>query len=74
MLEKLALRGIVVDRKEKIKTIKSLLIQNEHPDYSVNSEVTKYFLPKLLTVADWMKENLVETLLKIEEIRHNRCC
>ena len=72
VLEELSLRNIDVDVKEKITVMKKLLIENEHPNPTVDPNDKKCFLPKFLTAMDWMKDNLNETLAKIVVIRRER--
>ena len=71
MIEDSCLRGIVVDYKEKIAKMKTMLVTHEHPN-ATNMEVKNSFIPKLLTAADWSKDAIANSFVKLEVTRSNR--
>jgi hypothetical protein len=71
LIEELKMRNITVSRNELITKMKAMLIADEHPNTS-DEKLKKFFFPKLLTAADWSKDNLEATLVKIEELRSCR--
>ena len=68
LLEELLLRGIDVNKKEKITTLKKS-IQNECPNPKTEPKLKKYFLPMFLTAIDWSRDDLCDTLATIDVIR-----
>ena len=72
LLEELRTRGVDADVKEKITVLKNVLIENEHPNPTTNTNDKKHFLPKFLTATDWMKDDLFDALAKIEMLREER--
>ena len=51
--------------KEKITILKKMLLENEYPNPMVDQNEMKFFLPKFLTTIDQSKDNLSDTLVKI---------
>ena len=72
MLEELRIRCVDADVKEKITVMKKRLIANEHHNPTTDPNDKKCFLPRFLNAADWMKDNIVETLAKIVVIHRER--
>ena len=55
LIEGLHLRDIVFDRKERITKMKSLLVENNHPNEKCEMK-KKCIFPKLLIASDWSKD------------------
>ena len=66
MTDKLYVRGIAVNARELIETMKHVLIDHEHQNLK-NEEVKKNFHPNIFTAAEWSKDDLDEMLAKIEQ-------
>ena len=71
MIEKLLLRDIEVDSKDKIKKMKELWLKYEFPD-DVKWKGRTFFMPKLLTDPDWSRDVVEETLKKLDDVKHLR--
>ena len=70
-IEEFCLRCAAVERKDLITKMKSMLVDNDHPN-NKDENARKFFDPKLLTANDWSKDNLDETLVKIYQMRSSR--
>ena len=63
------MRSTDVDKKDSIRKMKSMLVDDEH--LSLKSEFEKkHFYQKSLAANDWFKDKVVNTLVKISEIHH----
>ena len=68
MIKELISRGAEVNAKEKINVLNKMLLENKYLNPAVDPNEMKFFLPKFLTATDWSKENLSDTLVKIDAL------
>ena len=71
MIDELHLRGFIVGKKELITKMKSMLVENDHPNTKCETK-KKCLFPKLLTASDCSKDVVGITLLKTSEMRSKR--
>ena len=54
--------------KEKIAVLKKMLLENKYPNLTIDLNEMKFFLPKFFTIIDQSKDNLSDTLAKINAL------